>query len=118
MSPRCSTVSIASRVVPGTSETITRSRPTSRLRSDDLPTFGRPRIATRIASVPIATSLVPGQARDDLVEQVAGAVTVQARERPRVAEPEPVEDGRVGVAARVVDLVREHDHRPLGARGG
>ena len=61
MSPRWRTVSIASRVVPGISDTITRSRPTSLLRSDDLPTFGRPRIATRIASVPIATSLVPGR---------------------------------------------------------
>ena len=95
VSPRWSTVSIASRVVPGISETITRSRPTSLFRSDDLPTFGRPRIATRIASVPIATSLVPGQARDDLVEQVAGAVAVEPRQRPRLAEPEPVEDGRV-----------------------
>ena len=54
------------------------------------------------------------QARDDLVEQVAGAVTVEPRERPRVAEAEPVEDRRVAVAARVVDLVGEHDHRPLG----
>ena len=34
--------SIASRVVPATSETITRSEPRKRLTSDDLPTFGRP----------------------------------------------------------------------------
>ena len=55
-----------------------------------------------------------GQARDDLVEQVAGAVAVQPRQGPRLAEPEPMEDGRVGIAARIVDLVREHDHRALG----
>ena len=35
-------MSIVSRVVPGTSETITRSAPTRAFRSDDLPTFGRP----------------------------------------------------------------------------
>ena len=55
-----STVSIASRVVPGTSDTITRSRPTSAFRSDDLPTFGRPRMATRIASSPTGRSSRPG----------------------------------------------------------
>ncbi len=53
-------VSIASRVVPGTSETITRSCPTSAFRSDDLPTFGRPRIATRIVSSPIGARPSPG----------------------------------------------------------
>ena len=40
------TVSIASRVVPGMSCTTERSSPTSRLNSVDLPTFGRPTIAT------------------------------------------------------------------------
>ena len=55
-----------------------------------------------------------GQARDDLVEQVAGAVAVQPRQRPRLPEPEPMEHGRVGIAARIVDLVREHDHGALG----
>ena len=49
-SPRSSTVSTASRVVPGISLTISRSRPRSALTRLDLPTFGRPRIATRIAS--------------------------------------------------------------------
>ena len=40
------TVSIASRVVPGMSCTTARSSPISRLNSVDLPTFGRPTIAT------------------------------------------------------------------------
>ena len=53
-------VSIASRVVPGTSETITRSCPRSAFSSDDLPTFGRPRIATRIASSPTCACPSPG----------------------------------------------------------
>ena len=105
-----STVSIVSRVVPGTSETITRSSPRSAFRSDDLPTFGRPRIATRIASSPTIALVPAGQPRDDVVEQVARPVAVERGERHRVAEPEAVELERLEVAARVVDLVREHDH--------
>ena len=42
-----SSVSIASRVVPAISETITRSRPRKALTSEDLPTFGRPITASR-----------------------------------------------------------------------
>ena len=114
VSPRVSTVSIVSRVVPGTSETITRSSPTSAFRSDDFPTFGRPRIATRIASSPTIPSSRPGSRDDDVVEQVARPVAVERGERHRVAEPEPVELDGVEVAARVVDLVREHDHRLAG----
>ena len=41
--------------------TIVRSSPTSLLKSDDLPTFGRPRIATRIAS--------PATVRDASIRQ-------------------------------------------------
>ena len=59
-SPRWSTVSIASRVVPGTSETITRSSPSKALSRLDLPTFGRPRMATRIASSPTSCGPLPG----------------------------------------------------------
>ena len=59
-SPRRKIVSIASRVVPGVSDTITRSRPRIAFRSDDLPTFGRPRIATRIASSGTSARPVPG----------------------------------------------------------
>ena len=41
------TVSIASRVVPATGDTMTRSSPSSRFNNDDFPTFGRPTIANR-----------------------------------------------------------------------
>ena len=45
--PSCTTVSsTASRVVPAIGETIARSLPVSVLSSVDLPTFGRPMIAT------------------------------------------------------------------------
>ena len=54
-----------------------------------------------------------GEQVDDAVEQVAGAVPVQGGERERVAESELVELDRLEVLARVVDLVREHDHRLL-----
>ena len=89
--PRSSIVSIVSRVVPGTSATIVRSSPTSLLKSDDLPTFGRPRIATRIASSGRGPRGLDRQAVEDLVEQVAGVRAVQARDRERVAEAERVE---------------------------
>src|SRR5215203_1424969 len=45
-----SRVSIASRVVPAMSETITRSEPRKALTSEDLPTLGRPITATRTVS--------------------------------------------------------------------
>ena len=44
------TVSVASRVVPATSETIIRSSPATRLMREDLPTFGLPMTATRTYS--------------------------------------------------------------------
>lgn len=44
-------VSIASRVVPGSSETITRSAPRKAFSSEDFPTLGRPMIA-RLAEAP------------------------------------------------------------------
>ncbi len=52
-------VSIESRVVPAIGVTITRSSPSSRLSSDDLPTFGRPISASRVASSASALP-VPG----------------------------------------------------------
>ena len=52
-------VSIASRVVPATSETITRSRPRKALTSEDLPTFGRPITARRTMSSSASASPRP-----------------------------------------------------------
>ncbi len=39
----------------------------------------------------------------------AGPVPVQRGEREGLAEPEPVELERLGVAARIVELVRDDD---------
>src|SRR3954453_17048152 len=94
--------SIASRVVPATSETITRSEPSRRLTSVDLPTFGRPTSARRaraslsavrppadrrgaqLAALPGGLPL-GGQLLDDPVQQVPGAETLGGRDRLRLA---------------------------------
>ena len=56
-----------------------------------------------------------GEHRHDRVEQVARAVAVLGRERHRVAEAEAVELERERVLRRVVDLVRQQQHRLVGA---
>ena len=49
-------VSIGSRVVPGTSDTIIRSDPKTLFTKVDLPVFGRPTIATRGAPISVSAS--------------------------------------------------------------
>ena len=79
--------------MPGASATITRGRPRMAFTSDDLPTLGRPRMATRISSAvlqdPLGADLV--QPVDHLVEQITGAAAVQRRHGYRVAETEGVQ---------------------------
>ena len=92
------TVSMVSRVVPGMSWTTDRSSPMSRLNSVDLPTLGRPTMATdedlrparrRRPSSARRPSALGGQARStQLVEQVAGAAAVQRADRDGLAEAE------------------------------
>ena len=95
--------------------TITRSSPSSRFTSEDLPTFGRPISASRRRRPPPRPPSL-GQALDDQVEQVAGAEPLGGRDRQRVAEAEPVELGRQARSgAGVVDLVGGHDHRHAAA---
>ncbi|OFV88465.1 MAG: hypothetical protein A3J75_00250 [Acidobacteria bacterium RBG_16_68_9] len=48
-------------MVPGADETTARSKPTSRLRSEDLPTFGRPMMATAVASASSVVVPVSGR---------------------------------------------------------
>src|SRR5213078_4488570 len=103
-SPRRKTVSIASRVVPGWSETITRSSPSSAFSRLDLPTFGRPRIATRIAASVTAGRPRPGSRAT--IESSRSPVPW-----PWAAEPEPVKLERERVLIGVVDLVRDEHHR-------
>src|SRR5207247_2191543 len=113
LSPRWSTVSIESRVVPGISETITRSWPSSLFTRLDLPTFGRPRIATRLVS---SLARVGGGRDGDVVAALdvdAGGVDEQ---EPLVA---PLADGLLGVARgprRLVDDGRPRAGQPVHER--
>src|SRR5579884_2217742 len=102
-------VSIASRVVPGRASTITRSSPRSALTSEDLPTFGRPRNATRSGSA--ASASAPGGA-----PTLGRTATISSRSsptpRPWVAEAERVELVGLGSLGGGIDLVRHEQHRP------
>ena len=96
---------MASRVVPGASCTTARSSPTRRLKSVDLPTFGRPTIATEKASRLGCDALVIRQLGHHGIEEVSGPSTVARGDRVRCTETEPRELPRVDLTARVVDLV-------------
>mmetsp|Transcript_24712 Transcript_24712/g.42377 ORF Transcript_24712/g.42377 Transcript_24712/m.42377 type:complete len:216 (+) Transcript_24712:788-1435(+) len=56
-SPRCSSQSMESRVVPATSDTMARSFASIRFSSEDLPTFGRPTRATLIMRSSMKSSI-------------------------------------------------------------
>ena len=110
-----------SRVVPGVSLTIDRSSCSSRLSSDDLPTLGRPTMATAVSSrLRRARRAGAGQPRDDLVEQVADAFAVLGRDLDDRLEPELVELDARAAGPLVVGLVDgdqdRHGRRPQ--RGG
>ena len=122
-------VSIESRVVPAMSWTTERSSPTSRLNSVDLPTFGRPTMATRggggssavhgcsveldvdigraVVRLRLGCGREPGH---HLVEQVTGAPSVQRAHRERLSEAEGEELPAVVLPAVVVRLVDDDDH--------
>ena len=126
------TVSMASRVVPGMSCTMERSSPRSRLKRVDLPTLGRPMMATlgvpgATPSTPApagaaATRLVarrprragPGSKAHHLVEQVAGPAAVQGAHREGIAQAERDELPRRRLPVGVVDLVDDEAHRRPG----
>ena len=101
--------------MPGTSLTIVRSSPTRRLKSDDLPTFGRPRIATRIASSPTGTRELSGRRSTISSSRSPTLVPCWPEMRHRVAEAEAVQVERQALLRRVVDLVREQQHLLLRA---
>ena len=118
VSPRSSTVSIESRVVPGDlgddHALLAEQRVQEARLADVRPAEDRD--ADRLLA-DLRAGPAPGAGRRR-VEQVAGAVAVHGRERDRVAEAEPVELERERVPARVVDLVREQDHRLRALRAG
>src|SRR5262245_22962461 len=115
--PSCSTLtSTASRVVPGTSDTTTRSSPTRRFTSELLPTLGRPTTAIRTPSPAAgAARLGLGQQRGDLLQRVPGASSVLRRDRARALEAEPVELGQPRRMLGPIDLVHHQGHRLVRA---
>jgi hypothetical protein len=112
---------MASRVVPGMSNAITRSSPISVLTSVDLPTFGRPTMAIL---TPRAGRHLLGQFRtllngqvQRLVDQFAHAVAVRRRDRVRVAHAQFVEIRRHRGVLHALGLVdRQHDAAPCLAQ--
>ena len=128
---------MASRVVPGTSETTNRSWPSSALTRVDLPTLGRPTMARRIGPVgrsPSPTSSGPrvlrraparaaaagpgGPSAATIASmQIAHAAPVLGRDREDLAEAELVEVGQrdLLLGAGGVHLVDRHEERLLGA---
>ena len=99
----------------------------SRLLRDDHPLFAEQRVQqARLADVRPPEDrhadrllarlgrTAAGEPRDDRVQQVAGAVAVHGRNGNRVAQPEPVELERLGLAPRLVDLVRDQEDRLAG----
>src|ERR1019366_8789852 len=105
--PWCITAwSTESRVVPAMGETIARSVPTSALSRVDLPTFGRPMIATLMPAG--AGGAVPRRYREhggnaeseELVGQAVAHLRVDLVDRERNGLTEPLEHlGEVAVAA-------------------
>ena len=102
-----------SRVVPGISLTIDRSSRSKRLSSDDLPTLGRPTIATFVSSSTseAALSCARRQPARDFVQQIADALAVLGGDFHDRLEPQLVELERPSPGALVVGLVDRQDDR-------
>ena len=132
------TVSMASRVVPGMSCTTERSSPISRLNSVLFPTFGRPTMATpgidgsrRLDRLTVEPGLAvsscvstvvrrSGQPGHDLVEEVTRPPAVEGGDRVRLAQAQGQELPTLVLALVVVRLVDAEQHglpRPPQPRG-
>ena len=127
LAPDPSRVDEDERLVAAAQNGVDRVAGRARLLRDDHPLLAEQRVEqARLADVrppedrdadrllPRLGRPAPGQSRDDRVQQVARAVAVDRRDRDRVAEPEPVELERLGLAARFVDLVRDQEDRLAG----
>src|SRR5439155_673381 len=97
-------------VTPGTSRTSARRLPTSRLKSVDLPTFGRPTIAMTGRSVERAIAVDRSRAAEGSEERARRRLD----DPHRHAEVAPEVGGRQVVeehAVRVTDCDRGNEHR-------
>jgi hypothetical protein len=115
-SPCTNGTSTASRVVPGRSDTITRSLPDQSIHERRL---ARVALADdrELEPLDLRLRLLLGQVRSDGAEQIGDAETLLRADRKRIAEaePRPLGDGQlVGVALDLVDA--EQDGPPALAR--
>ena len=98
-------------VVPGVS---TRSRgrgPRIAFSSDDSPTFGRPRIATRIASSGVSSRRpAPGSCSTITSRRSPLPCPCSAESGPRLAKAQAVQVERQALLRGIVDLVRDQRH--------
>ena len=76
-------VSTASRVVPGTESTTTRSCPAIAFTSEDFPTFGRPTTQSRIGPASSSSSAAPSEGAGSRIDN---ASISSATPRPCSAE--------------------------------
>ena len=99
--------------------TTERSSPTSRLNSVDLPTFGRPTIATENGRGPAGSGSGSGAAggstADQRVEEIATPPPVDGGDRVGITETELGEGPDLELAPVVVGLVGHEQHRRVGA---
>ena len=123
----CHSTRIESRVMPASGPVSIRSSPTRRLSRVDLPTLGRPTIASIIgrlaasaasASSTCSTSHVRGvllvrHRLDVLAErlvQIAQALGMLGRDRDRLAEAQAMRFGQAVLAGAALALVGDQDH--------
>ena len=111
-SPRySSSVSIASRVVPAMFETIIRCSPVKAFTRLDLPTFGRPTMASLTSSGSPVAAPLSGSFSTMRSSRSATPRPVQTGDGEHLAEAEGVELVRVEVAVGMVGLVHDHEDR-------
>ena len=104
--------STASRVVPAMGETMARSWPVRAFSSVDLPTLGRPMMATLMPSFGWLGLLAGrGEAGGDMVEQRVDADAVLGRNREYIRDSQAVELVRQVVALGGIDLVDRQGDR-------
>ena len=98
-------VSIASRVVPGTGLTITRSTPSRALTSEDFPTLGRPMTARERTSSGTGTSSGLRGCDGQSGPQFPDSQTVQGGDRQQVFDTQTVEFAQDVFPPGIIDFI-------------
>ena len=116
---------MASRVMPASGPVSSRSSPTSRLISVDLPVLGRPTTATRIGASGARSGFAVAariRRRRGLVRQrraqrrieIGEPLAMLGRDRDRIAEAEPIGLDEAGFRRPALALVGDQDRRLAG----